>query len=414
MKHRWFRLDNTAKIFPSIVSKRLTTVFRISAELKNTVDLSLLQEAMEKTLVRYPYFKTVLKRGLFWSYLQESDTTPLVEHEREQPCRKMSKWFDRKFLFRVLVYQSRVSVEFSHILTDGTGALLFLTELLNNYYGQSSGVLLTEEIQRAEEEDSYLRYYKSDIPPPRAGGVGAFHLPGPILNADSMRIITGLSPVDQLKKVAKDKGLTITELLLTAYLWTLQDFNKANRKKRYLKPIRLMVPVNLRKLYPSTSIRNFFLSVLPGIDLRLGDYSFEEIAKIVHNHMQLEINDKNINQQISKNVGTEQNFFIRLIPQFVKAPIERIIYNHYSNKKHSGVVTNLGVIKLPEKVSEQIIGFRFIPNPNPVTKINMGIVSFKDQVAISFGSLTQYRSIERVFFTTLRELGIPVTIETNE
>lgn len=419
MKKRWYRLDNTAKIFPSIVSERLTTVFRISAQLTTTVDKQFLQRALDETLLRYPYFQVHLKKGIFWSYLQESKVPPLVELEREQPCRKMSKWFDQKYLFRVLFYNKRVSVEFSHILTDGTGALLFITKLITTYSSliDSRGInteSLTPEMQAREEEDSYLSYYKQDIPPPRGGGVSAFHLPGPLLPKNRMRILSGMMPVQEVKKVAKEKGVTITELLITTYLWTLQEFNKQNRRKRYLKPLRLMVPVNLRNLYPSDSIRNFFLSVLPEIDLRLGDYEFDEICQKVHSYMQVEINEKYINQQISKNVSTERNPFIRLIPQLLKAPIERVIYNVLSNSKHSGVATNLGIVKLPDSVATKVEGFRFIPNPNPVTKINFGVVSFNDTMVLSFGSLTQYRLIEKIFFCKLRSLGVPITIETNE
>lgn len=419
MKKRWYRLDNTAKIFPSIISERLTTVFRISAILIDTVDPPKLQDALDRSIQRYPYFRVQLKRGFFWSYLQESPLQPLIEQEREQPCRKMSKWFDQKFLFRVLYYNKRITVEFSHTITDGTGALLFIKELLHQYTSQTASDgcpegYITTDTRNKEEEDSYLTYYKEDIPPPRTGGVGAFHLPGPLLPKNQMRVITGIMPVAEVKSVAKRYGVTITEFLLSSYLWTLQEFNKKNNKKRYLKPLRLMVPINLRNLYPSKSIRNFFLSILPEIDLRLGDYEFDEICQKVHNYMQIEINEKYINQQISKNVSTERNPFIRLIPQIIKAPIERIIYNVLSNRRHSGVATNLGIIKLPEEVGTHITGFRFIPNPNPVTKINFGVVSYKDEMALSFGSLTQYRLIEKLFFRKLRSLGIPITIETNE
>lgn len=344
---------------------------------------------------------------------------PHIEKEIEQPCRKMSKWFDQKFLFRIVTFRNRVSIEFSHILTDGTGALLFIQELLKNYISyltkaHTDIMPVSKELRKKEEEDSYLTYYKEEIPPPRAGGVSAFHIPGPLLPSNQMRIITGIMPIKEVKSVAKEYSVTITELLISSYLWTLQEFNKQNNRKRYLKPLRLMVPVNLRNLYPSSSIRNFFLSVLPEIDLRLGDYEFDEICKKVHNYMQIEINEKYINQQISKNVSTERNPLIRLIPQVIKAPIERIIYNTLSNKKHSGVATNLGIIKVPKEVEPYIKGFRFIPNPNPVTKINFGVASYNNEMALSFGSLTQYRIIEKLFFRKLRTLGIPITIETNE
>lgn len=416
---KWYTLDNTAKIFPSLISQRRTTVFRISAILKERITPTKLQSALDRTILRYPYYQVCLKKGMFWSFLQEVKHQPTIELEIEQPCRPMHQWFDNKLLFRVLYFNNRISVEFSHILTDGTGAQQFLHHLLEEYVYNikpfpREAKPLTIEQRYKEEEDSYKRYYKSDIPPPRGGGIGAFHLPGPIVPKETLRIITGIVPTAEIKKVAKQKGITITEFLVSLYLFTLQDFNKTNIKKRYLKPLRLMVPVNLRKLYPSNSMRNFFLSIFPGIDLRLGDYTFEEICQTVHHYMQVEVNEKYINQQISKNIKTAQNPLIRIIPLWIKAPIEKLIYKHYSNKKHSGVLTNLGAVKLPQEVEKLITGFRFIPNPNPTTKCNIGIISFKEELAISFGNLTTYRDVERIFFQKLRAMEVSVTIETNE
>ena len=45
----WRRLDNSAKIFPIATGKKYSTVFRLSAVLKETVNSKILEEAVIKT-----------------------------------------------------------------------------------------------------------------------------------------------------------------------------------------------------------------------------------------------------------------------------------------------------------------------------------------------------------------------------
>jgi hypothetical protein len=135
-----------------------------------------------------------------------------------------------------------------------------------------------------------------------------------------------------------------------------------------LKPIRLMIPVNLRNIYPSKSMRNFFLTITPSIDPRLGHFTFEEVLHEVHHYLLVEVNNKFINQQIKRNVSGELNPIVRTIPLFLKIWVEKILYNKVSSAIHSGVLTNLGKVDLPEPLNESIERFEFIPNPNPATK----------------------------------------------
>lgn len=76
---RWERLDNAAKIFPSASDKDRTQVFRFSCELTEPVEKEVLQRAVDKTLEDFPLYRSVLKRGLFWYYLEESNLKPEVE-----------------------------------------------------------------------------------------------------------------------------------------------------------------------------------------------------------------------------------------------------------------------------------------------------------------------------------------------
>lgn len=134
MKRRhWVRLDNASNIFPAARSDADPKVFRLGAELDHEVDPVLLQEALEETFERFPLYHAVLRRGVFWYYLQDSDLQPQVVAETEQICAPIYQADRRTLLFRVLHHRRRVGLEVFHALSDGTGALWFLTDLLGAY-----------------------------------------------------------------------------------------------------------------------------------------------------------------------------------------------------------------------------------------------------------------------------------------
>ncbi|HYH55338.1 MAG TPA: hypothetical protein VD772_01925, partial [Anseongella sp.] len=325
-KDFWLRLDNAAKIYPAVKDKELTSVFRISAELKDPIKIKPFFEAVHAIEERFPYYKVKLKAGFFWYYLEHYNLPIPVELDREIPCRAFDK---QELMFRVLVRENKIGVEFSHILTDGTGAFEFLKILLSAYF-EKCGLFPPADLQvtgpgetllKEECEDAYKRYFKKlDTGPVKIPG--AFHVPFPLKKAPRFDVLIAVMAVGAVLKKAKEYGVSLTEYLTAVYLLSLQHIYQRQsllRKRINRKVLRIEIPVNLRRIYPSRTMRNFSLYVLPGIDLRLGLYTFDEIVKIVYHKMQLETDRKLINKMISRNVSGEKNPFLRGIPLFIKS-----------------------------------------------------------------------------------------------
>ena len=85
-------------------------------------------------------------------------------------------------------------------------------------------------------------------------------------------------------------------------------------------------------------MRNFSLFVMPEIDLRLGHYSFDEIIKSVFHQIQLETEEKLINKNISRNVGSEKKIYVRGIPLLLKSLILRLKFYSLGTSQYSGVI----------------------------------------------------------------------------
>ena len=99
-KLSWSRLDNAAKIFPSTSVKTDTRVFRFSCELKEIVDKDILQQSTEYALEEFPHFQSVMKKGVFWYYLEQTDLMPVVELENQVICPPIYDEYKTNLLFK--------------------------------------------------------------------------------------------------------------------------------------------------------------------------------------------------------------------------------------------------------------------------------------------------------------------------
>ena len=78
---KWRKLDNAALAFPLVTGKNDSRVFRFYCQLKEDIQADLLQKALEQTMEHYPVFSMVLRKGLFWFYLEHRDIRAVVKPE---------------------------------------------------------------------------------------------------------------------------------------------------------------------------------------------------------------------------------------------------------------------------------------------------------------------------------------------
>jgi NRPS condensation-like uncharacterized protein len=420
----WLKLDNAAKLFPAIMSAELTSVFRITVFLKKPIKFSAIKEAVEISSRRFPYFSVSLGSGLFWHYLEYNHQIPRILTEEKIPCTAFAAKRKNEPLYRILVKENRISVEFIHILTDGGGAFEYLKSLLYTYFRLNGNHILSDEkiilpespISEEEIEDGYKRFFRRKIPPP-GKLTKAWHLPFRLDGKPRLKIIRSQITLDKLLEVAQSYGVSVTEYMVSVYLFTLQmiyleEIEKVKKQKRGV--LRIEVPVNLRKKFPSKTMRNFSLFVLPEIDLRLGVYSFDEILKIVKYQLQTGADVKQITRFLSQNVGHEKSPFVRLLPLFIKSMAISAVYKRLGSNQCSGILTNLGMVKLPEEMENLIDAFEVVPTPpNTHVKISCAMVTFKNQLRLDFGNISRSTSFEMHFLKYLTESGIPVKVLNN-
>ena len=218
--------------------------------------------------------------------------------------------------------------------------------------------------------------------------------------------------VDQLLTVTKKYKVTVTEYLNAVLLYALLGKQKEDRVFREL-PVSLAMPVNLRRFFPSKTLRNFITMVYPLVDPRMGDYTFEEVLTQVHYYMRYYLNDKFLNADITTNAAVTQNPLIRVVPLFVKDLVVRQFYKRVQDKQSSAGLTNLGIVDVPEEMRAYVERFDVLMGQPFSARTNCAVVSYGNVLSISFASSIVEADVERLFFRKLVQEGIHVKIETN-
>lgn len=420
VRKEWYKLDLSAIVYPTLQRKDFSSVYRLSVLLKEEIKPEILQQAVDMALPRFPTYKAAIRKGVFWRYLEPNDRPgPFVQPDIKNPCMPMSFKANNRYLVRVYYFGRRISLEAHHSLGDGSGAMCVLQTITAVYlrllgYEIDNGEYVLDidsEPQAQELEDAYMKYANAQVRPPRPEEK-TYRVRGTKEPFYTLNIIDGILSVSQVMEVAKKYNATITEYLNAVLLYALMQKQEKDRHLK-LRPVKIAMPVNLRRFFPSGTLRNFITMIYPGIDPRLGEYSFEEIVIHVHNYMRYYINEKFLRGDITTNAATQSNPFIRVVPLFLKDIVVRSFYTRVQDKNSSAGLTNMGVMKTPENMKEHIERFDIYMGQPFSTRTNCAIISFGDILTINFASSIIEADVERYFFRKLVRDGIHVKIESN-
>jgi len=416
----WYKLDLSAIVYPTLQRRDFSSVYRLSVVLKEPIKPDVLQMAVDRALPRFPTYKAAIRKGVFWRYLEPNDRPgPFVQPDIKNPCMPMPFKANNRYLIRFYYYENRISLEAHHSLGDGTGGMCVLhtvaaeyLRLLGHKIGCGGFVLdINEEPDPQELEDAYMKYANSKVHPPRPGEK-TYRVHGTKAPFYTLNIVDGIMSTSQVMAVAKKYGATITEYLNAVLLYALlqkqqQDYGYGRR------PVKIAMPVNLRRFFPSKTLRNFITMIYPGIDPRLGDYTFEEIVSHVHNYMRYYINEKFLRGDITTNAATQRHPVIRVVPLFIKDFVVKTFYSRVQDKNSSAGLTNMGALKVLEDMKPYIERFDINMGQPFSSRTNCAIISFDDVLTINFASSILEADVERFFFTKLVKDGIHVKIESN-
>lgn len=417
MKHRkrveWKRLDNAAKIFPPTSNEQDTKVFRFALELYEEVDPNILQDALDITLESFPLYKVVLRRGVFWYYLESSNLKPVVEKESLPVCAPIFSENERSLLFRVFYYKKRINLEIYHSLTDGAGALLFMKTLAYHYLiskhkdnFETLPKLPYDASISDKFDDSFQKYYTGDKKIKYVSRKKAYHISGTRLEDNRSHLIEGTMSVKALLEEAHKYNTTLTVFLTSLFLYSIYRQMTFREKKN---PVVLSIPVNLRQFFQSESARNFFGTILVDYNFKNKEATLEDIIQKVDDSFKSELTSERLSMQLNRFMSLEKNILVKIVPLRLKDVILRIA-NRINDRRITAALSNVGRVTMPEEFKSYIHQFSVCTS---VRRPQIAVCSYEDNLTICFTSPYQETGIQQTFFKFLSEKGIDIKIASN-
>lgn len=411
---KWYQLDNAAKIVPSTAGGSDSRVFRITCELNEEVDPEILQGAVTSAARDFPHFSSILKKGMFWYYLEQSDLDAEVTPDN-RPALDTIYWEGRRnLLYRVNYYGRRINLEMFHVLTDGTGAFEFLKAILAEYLRLRHGLELETAGSRASggdrQNDAFGKYYKKEKDKSEGQKTApklAYHLHGDRDENLQNHLLEGTLSVKAFLEAARARNSTVAELSTALFIQAaLREMSVRERKL----PVVLSVPVNLRNYFPSETARNFFGVINVVYDPALYDGTLESIIPVVRESFQKQLQQDQVELMMNSYAALEHNIAIKVVPLMIKNLVISAI-NARAQLGITGTISNVGKITVPEEMEPYIHKFScFMAAPS----VQVCICSYKDELVFGVASAFIQQPVIRGFFRDIADMGIEITLESND
>jgi len=353
----WHKLDNVAKVFLAVHNKRDTRSLRVSATLYEKVNPIMLQTALDRTVKECPQFQVRIRRGLFWHYMEGTDAKPVVTEENERPCPILYGEQYRGILhYKVSYYHNRINLDMFHAITDGTGAMEFLDNIVFNYlkiahpndfeglnFGKGSSLE-----QRVEDSFSqFSEQGKSTGSLPKSKN--SYQISEKFLPFEQLQFFEIHLPAKKILAQAKSHSVSLGSYLGSQLMIAISKTMPARLR---FKPITISMPVNLRNYYPSETARNFFNSVRVS-HVFSGEEDLDEICSMFDKQLKENLTPDRIRETMNNFQQIEYNYFVKAVPLIIKQPVVKF-FSKRENKNVTLVFSNLGPKRMPEQIEKYV------------------------------------------------------------
>lgn len=403
-----YALDNSSLFYPIMATKKAQSIFRVEVELDETVSADLLSVAANGAINRFPTFKVRLKKGYAWHYLEENNEEVVISKDNGNLLRPINPDETNGFLFRVAYCGNRISLEVFHGLCDGNGAIVFLKGIVQKYrelqgrsFDNVDGAIDFSATDDGEIEDSYLKHYS----PIKFGGIdvkgltgSAPHLLTGTIDENGYSSVRGECDYLSASKLAKENDATFTAYTAGLLAYAIEKTDDCKR------PIVMMVPVNLRTVFPSSSVRNF-VTFVRLVFKPLSLKTIEDFVASAKKQLAEKATKEKLSAMISTTVRAEKTSLLRLSPLWFKTGVAKFI-RLFLKSRQTIILSNLGRTDMPDGYGVNRVFFNVNVSKN--AKVNLGVTSTGGRTIFSFTKSIVENDLPQNFFDLLRSNGVSV------
>ena len=414
--NKLFTMDCSAVVYPYFATDKINHSFTMDADIDREIDPALLVDVVQSMCERFPTLFVRLHRDKLGYKLEHvHDVKPFVM-PRPAVLNDVYDLKNNENLIRITYRKNRLAVECFHSVTDGSGAITLLKSILAEYYRRlgedipnENGVLSPKDAPRAGEiEDSFRRNFRKELGMAGRSGKRAFQLreKGPFAPWHRTELSM---PLSELKPIAKASGATMTEYVAAMYLYAFYKLRQRTGDKR---PVVLSVPMNLRPMFDSETLRNFSLYFLTSVPE--GSVSFDDILDQVKKDFKTGTDKSLIQQMININVSQQEMAFFRVLPRGLKKVVLSVGAMLYGECLFTSTLSNLGVFKVPQELDAHLLAFRAILGPVPTNALHTTAYCAKGVFGMMFTSHLADKDMETEMQKMFADLGVHATLRDEE
>lgn len=405
---RKYAIDNSAILYLALIRKHHTNIFRFTVSMTEEVNRDLLQAAVDKVHRRFPTIFAGFRPGFFQYTQVPAERAPQVSADPGLLI-NMTKEEIAQCAYRVYYSGKDIIIEGFHALTDGYGMMASFSTLVAEYLHLRYGLEIPvgypvfdpEEAPKEEEtEDSYLKY--ADAKPLHMPSRYSYQLPGSDPKCGPVYRETFVFPVQELLSCARRYGVSITALLSAVMASAIMELQEKQKKKQKY-PVRIMVPIDLRKIFPSKTLRNFILYALPTMEVTEYSCSIRKLSQSFSAQIKGHLAKDNLGGIIAYNVKTQNMPLFRCLPANVKCGLMRLAYRFFGESNSSLTMTNLGNMALPDVMIPYVESIILTMMPRVRSPYNCGMYSYNGNFFINLCRFPEDSQLEEIFLRKLNQ-----------
>ncbi len=411
---KWFKVDTAAIMFSSLSDADWGRTFRFSAYFNHEIDKVALEKACEELMPYYPAIYSYLRKGFFWNYLVLSDKLPEIREENSSGLQPIVMRKDGLPDFRITYKKNRINIECSHSLGDGKGIIIYFKALITRYNELRKGVTgkyETKEDPSINITNAFQDYYVDGDEKEKGNNKKAFHF-SEEYEEGYTRLLFARMSTSKIRELAHKENMTVTEYLTAVLILGIIK----SRKEPITEPITIAIPVNLRRFFPTMTVRNFTIQSFVTFEPKgRFDVTLDEILEETRGQLRAQLKIKHLQKVINKYGALVNNPIIRIVPNIIKQPVMRKMQKN----THAGVTTiftNYGACTLPDSLLSDIERLQFV---NGDTRkyglvVTCSCIGFGDVLSLCFSNANRDMSWYEACVEILEDKGIDIITDEIE
>ena len=410
----YYSLDGGGIIYPYIASDDWNQQFRTEVELDAPVDIARIRKALETVRPRFPSFFVVLAKKGRQYVLERTEKLPEIVPETGL-CKPFDLTNKDHALFRITYAGNRLGMEVFHSLADGAGANVLFINMLAEYYALAGETVDRShpvfahggEYEEADTEDSFRRVHRElGGKTQKRAETKAYQYNGGRAEIP-LRLTVFNLPIPELKTAAKACGASITVFLVSVYTQALARACLADGKRANSRNIKIEVPMDMRKRFGSSTLRNFSLYFTTEADAACADRPLGEIAELLKPQFEAGTSVEKLQNDIYTNVSQEELPIFKMLPIALKKKFLKFGNIHLGERLFTSPFSNVGIFDLPPELVPHIKIANMMISKTRLNTLYSTTLSCGGNLSWSLTCVAEKHEIENLVAEVLTEAGVP-------